>query len=150
MTLERARRVWIPLGVVAVFAAGVATGILYERGGAEPRAERPLGDHSVHGDPAARHLEQFRRRLELTDEQSRRVKDVLGGVHQAAMDLSGEFRTKFAAVRTRAWEDIRATLRQDQLPEFEKLVEELERVHAAHGDHSDRAGRDHGSHGRGQ
>lgn len=154
MTVENARKVWIPLGLVALFAAGVATGILYERGAPPPRVEPSVhGDHSAHGDPAARHLEHFRRRLELTDEQSRRVKGVLDGVHKAAVELRGEFHREFEAVRTRAWEDIRATLSQDQLPEFEKLVQELEGAHASdrgHRDPRDDGGRDHGPHGQGR
>jgi len=118
-----AKVIWIHVGLVALFAGGAAAGILCYH-----RAVHPPGGH------ASQSVERFRQRLDLTDEQTAKVRAVLDGVHVEMGSLTREFHEKFKAIRSQACQDIRATLAEKQIPEFEKLVSELEEEHAPHRD----------------
>lgn len=120
-----AKIIWIHVGLVALFAGGVAAGILYHHHVLHSHRDPP-----AHGRDATHSAEHFRKRLDLTDEQAEKVKGVLEGVHQEMLALTSEFHEKFTTIRSRAWKEIRSALTEKQLPAFEKLVEELERQHS--------------------
>jgi len=121
-----AKMIWIHVGLLALFATGVAVGVLYHhhvmhpQEGVQRHGGHPTDEHS-------QFVDQFRKRLDLTDEQTAKVRDILDGLHKEMMGLSKEFRDKFNTTRGRAWENIRAMLSEKQRLEFEKLVEELEK-----------------------
>ena len=122
-----AKVIWILVGLVALFAGGVAAGILYQRGMPSVHRGFPEGRHD-----AAHFVDHFRQRLALSDEQAAEVKDVLDSLHKEMEGLMNGFHGNFTALRRRAWADIRATLSEKQRSEFDKLVEELEMEHSHH------------------
>ncbi|MCR4317339.1 MAG: hypothetical protein NUW37_13460 [Planctomycetes bacterium] len=119
------RTIWLFILFVAIFAGGFAVGILYHRHFAFPHFD-------AHGDPdpAAHFALYFRDRLELTDAQTAKIESVLDRVHDEMMVSANEFHKSFEAVRAGAFAEIRETLTEEQIPEFEKLVEEMENAHA--------------------
>jgi len=127
-----AKMIWIHIGLVALFATGVAAGVLYHhhimhpQEGVQRHGGHPTDEHST------QFVDQFRQRLDLTDEQTAKVRDILDGLHKEMMGLSKDFRDKFNTARSRAWENIRAMLSEKQRLDFEKLVEELEKKSAHH------------------
>jgi len=128
-----AKVIWIHIGLVALFAGGVAGGILYHHH--FMHAHDTVRRHGVHpsgGHDSTHTVDQFRSRLNLTDEQTSKVKDVLDGLHKEMMGPTTEFRDKFSTLRSRAWADIRASLSEKQLLEFERLIEEMEKKHTFH------------------
>lgn len=129
-----AKIIWIHAGLVTLFAGGVAAGILYHRHGTQPVGAFPAhGDASAHRNDVERFLEYFRKRLDLSEPQAEKVEDVLEDVHKEMLVLRKEFHERFETIRSRAWVNIRTTLSEEQLPAFEKLIEEMEREHAPTG-----------------
>jgi hypothetical protein len=120
-----ARAIWMAVGLVAILAGGFAGGVLFQRRDMHPRTH-----HAGHGDDVAHFLEHFRMRLDLTERQAEKVKSVLDDLHKEMAVVMNGFHEKFETTRSRAWEDIRATLTEEQLPAFEKLVQEMEKHHA--------------------
>lgn len=123
-----AKGIWISVGLVALFAGGVAAGVLYCH-----HHTMSLHDHARHGTRDAAHgqyMEHFRKRLDLTDEQAAKVNDVLGRLHKEMQRAARDFHDNFKTLRSRAWTDVRATLSEKQRSEFETLVEEMEKKHA--------------------
>lgn len=120
---------WIHVGLVSLFAGGIAAGHLYHRHFARPVP--PMPDHGGHHD-AGPYVDRFRKRLDLSDAQTAKVKEILDGTHKEMETLAGEFHGKFRTLRGRAWTDIRATLTEEQRPEFDKLIEEMEKTHSGH------------------
>jgi len=123
-----AKVIWIHVGLVALFAGGVAVGhILHPN-----LTHQPHGEHIRGGHDATHFTDHFRKRLDLTEEQNTKVKDILDSLHKEMMGLTKDFQGKFKTLRSQAWVDIRATLSDKQRLEFEKLVEEMETKHAFH------------------
>jgi ABC-type transporter lipoprotein component MlaA len=122
-----AKTLWILVGLVALFAGGVAAGILGYH-----YAVLPHGGPSTHRHDAASPGDHFRKRLDLTDEQAAEVKGILDGLHKEMEPLAKGFHDKFETLRSQAWTDIRATLSDEQRVEFDRLVEEMEKRHAPH------------------
>lgn len=125
-----AKMVWIHAGLVALFAGGVAVGVLCHH------HMRPAGHGPQHhgrqhhaGQDVGPFVDHFRKRLDLSEEQTAKVKETLQGMHKELTDMARGFHEKFKTSRARAWADIRGLLSEKQRAEFEKLVEDLELHH---------------------
>ncbi len=89
-----AKMIWILIGLVALFATGVAVGVLYHHRSMHPHGGHPTEEHST------QFVDPFRKRLDRTEEQTAKVKDILDGLHKEMMGLSKDFRDKFSTART--------------------------------------------------
>lgn len=94
----------------------------------------PHADHPSHGH-TAHFMDHLRKRLDLSDEQAVKVKEVLDELQKETERLASGSPGKLDACRSRAWADIRVTLNEEQRSEFDKLIEE-------HHGHTE--GREHG------
>jgi peroxiredoxin/Spy/CpxP family protein refolding chaperone len=84
----------------------------------------PHAGHRAHGHGAAPPMDHLRKRLNLTDEQTAKVKGVLDRLHKEMAPLTEGSRDEFESLRSRAWADIRATLSEKQRSEFDTLIHE--------------------------
>ena len=112
--------------VLTVFVVGVAAGALsmnlYQ--GKGPRAR------GGHGTPVAI-VDKMKGRLSLTGEQSETIEGILRDTfkeYDKLREISApcfeQIKPRFEAVRQAGRDKVRATLTEQQLPEFEKMVQE--------------------------
>lgn len=117
--------------VLAIFSIGFVSGLLamnlYERFNSkneDPRPER--------GQPPYVYVtERINRRVNLTPEQKTQVQEILTDqfdqfdkIRDEMRPKMKEFEPRFAEVRRLSRDKVRAVLSAEQLPEFEKLLEE--------------------------
>lgn len=127
-----AKIIWIHIGLVALLAGGIAIGILYHHHVVRPYDLPCHGGHPGGHRDATPFADHFRKRLGLTDEQTAKVRATFDALHLEMMGLAKEFQDKFKTLRSRAWTEVRGTLSEKQQPEFDRLVEELEKRHTFH------------------
>lgn len=112
--------------VLAVFLMGFAAGILsmslYQRAtGSGPHYEdrKPPQDHL---------LEKMSKRLNLSPEQKEQIRAILEETFQKYSEIRKDMEPRINAVRQQSRDRIRALLSKEQLPEFEKMVQESDRA----------------------
>jgi hypothetical protein len=104
----------IPILVGFIAGAAVATWYL---------EYRETGDGK---DRYSRMLEEFSKRLELTDEQKRQIGEILEEKRQKISALRAEIRPRFEEIRRAVREDIRSLLNPDQQKAFDAIQSEWE------------------------
>lgn len=88
----------------------------------------PRGVHRwEHGQPQARLLERFTRRLRLTAEQRAQVATILEATRQKIEALRAESRPRFEAIRNSTRAEIRQLLTPEQQQTFDVMDAEFER-----------------------
>ncbi len=114
--------------VMTVFVIGVAAGALsmnlYQGRGSHTRGPHPT--------PVAI-VDKMKARLSLTPDQSEHIGAILKDtfneydrIKQIAEPCFQEIKPRFDAVRQASRDKVRAVLTEEQLPEFEKMVRELD------------------------
>ena len=114
-------KIWLVL--VAVFAFGCVTGAALDglyRSRAGGRAER--GEDERRKSEA--HFERMRRELNLTDDQTTRVRSVLDETREEYRRLRAEVRPRFEEPRLKARARIRELLSSEQQQKFDALAAE--------------------------
>jgi hypothetical protein len=112
--------------VLSVFVIGVAAGALsmnlYQGRGARPRGARIT---------AVAVVDKMKGRLSLTPDQSERIEAIVKEtfsqydiLRENAAPCFEQIKPRFDAARQAGREKIRATLTEQQLPEYEKMVQE--------------------------
>jgi Spy/CpxP family protein refolding chaperone len=120
--------------VLVVFVIGFAVGALsmnlYK---SRPGSETPRGERHG-GNPEVRIVEKMNKRLSLTEDQQQQIGAILRETfaeYKATRDLMqpkvNEFIPRFDATRQKGRERMRAVLKPEQLPEFEKMIAERDR-----------------------
>ncbi len=71
-------------------------------------------------------LEEFGRRLDLTEEQSRQIEAILEEKRKKISALRAEIRPRFDEIRRAVREDIRTVLKPRQIEEFDAIQDEWE------------------------
>jgi Spy/CpxP family protein refolding chaperone len=99
------------------------------------------------GGPAAgpKIIERFQKELDLNDQQTAQVKDILMRTQDQFMQLRNESRPKYIAIREQSEKDIKAILTPEQQAKLEawfKREGDRERERGDRGDRGDRADRD--------
>ena len=112
--------------VLSVFVIGVAAGAL-SMNLYQGRGSRPRGPH---GTPVAI-VDKMKSRLSLTPDQSERIEAILKDtfkeydtLRESAAPCFQQIKPRFEAVRHAGRDKVRAALTEQQLPEFEKMVQE--------------------------
>jgi hypothetical protein len=120
--------------VFSIFAIGFLAGILamnlYER-------MRSNGPEEGRGKPQDFIIKKMEQRLSLSTEQHSRIRSILDETFDRYKSLRVEMRdqipqlkeyeSKFDEVRLKQREKIREVLSEKQLPEFEKMLQEMEK-----------------------
>jgi Spy/CpxP family protein refolding chaperone len=129
-------RLWFALFVVAVFGAGMASGVILGRrlwvpvgadaDGFGPPPPGP-GFGRRGGPPPPRLMERLTARLELTDEQRTKVDAVLRSRRERLDQLQREVGDRFEREQHELRTEIRALLTPDQQEKFDRWVEETSR-----------------------
>ena len=119
---NKARLIVLSIFIIG-FAAGALSMNLYE--------SLMNTSKDKHRKPQEVILKKIDERVNLNSEQQARIKEILGETSeqykQIRTDMDPklkEFEPRFAEVRRKSRERIRAELSESQLPEFEKLLEE--------------------------
>lgn len=121
--------------VLAIFVIGFAAGALsmnlYER--FNPKS--PENGRGPHGNPADRVIKDMSDKLSLTPDQQTQIKAILDETFgkyreiRRQMDEDSEvkkYMPRFDETRLQGRDKIRTVLKPEQLPEFEKMVKELD------------------------
>lgn len=112
------------LGAVAGFALSSIIGDVQAR----KEHESPYGNIS----------DYLKKRLHLDQEQIRLYDEVLETRRARMAEIHGEYRNSFRRQIDTLRQEIRAILRDDQLVEYEKFIEEYERYREAKRVHEDK------------
>ena len=118
--------------VVTVFVIGVAAGALslnlYEQMTSSPKKDIPQ-----HGTEFL--IKRLDERVGLTTDQQDQIKKILDETSEKYREIRSEleprikdFEPRFNAVREQSRDRIRALLTPDQLPKYEKMIEERDRM----------------------
>lgn len=118
--------------VIAVFVIGFAAGALslnlYQR------LTKPASP-SNSDDRAGVLIQKMNQRMDLTSDQQVRIREILNGTVKKYVELRKEmeprikdFEPRFNAVRQQQRDEIRALLNEKQLPKFEEMVQEQDRL----------------------
>lgn len=123
--------------VLAIFVIGFAAGALsmnlYERFNSNKNSEKGHGPRG--GNPAERVLRDMSDKLSLTPDQQTQIKAILDETFgkydeiRRQMDEDPEvkkYMPRFDETRSQGREKMRAVLKPEQLPEYEKMVKELD------------------------
>ncbi len=126
-------RIWFALFVLAVFCVGLAAGaIVGRRYGAPARAfdgagfVGPAGRGPGSGRPpsAARLIDRLDRELQLTDEQRTGIQKIFEARRERLEGVQRDMRNRMDQEQRELQEEIRTVLTPEQLPKFEKWLEE--------------------------
>ena len=118
---------------VAFISGGIIGGLvinLYNRahpgqfvsGGPHPHGDRPGGPGSGPGGL----IGQFQTELQLTDDQTRQVKDILDKSRDQMTQLRTQTRPQFMAIREQTESQIRAILNPEQQKKFDEMSKKKE------------------------
>lgn len=119
--------------VLVVFVIGFAVGALsmnLYQSKVDPGA-RP---NKRHGEPEVRIVEKMNKRLSLTEDQQQQIGAILREtfaeyrvIREEMQPKVNEFIPRFDTTRQKGRERVRAVLKPEQLPEFEKMIAEQDR-----------------------
>jgi uncharacterized membrane protein len=122
----KARLIVITVFVIG-FAAGALSLNLYQRltSPASPRSD----------DRAGLIIQKMNDKVGLTSEQQARIREILDGTVKKYIDIRKEmeprikdFEPRFNAVRQQQRDEIRALLTEKQMPKFDEMVQEQDRL----------------------
>ena len=125
--------------VVSVFLIGFVAGAfslnLYHQWMGSNSPERG-------GDPSNRILKKMDDRLSLTTEQEAQIKSILEDTFKKYKDIRSEmeprvkeFEPRFNEARQQGRDKMRAVLSEEQLPKYEEMVQEQDRMREERGEH---------------
>jgi hypothetical protein len=123
----KARLIVITVFVIG-FAAGALSLNLYQRltSAASPRNREDRTGMIVH---------EMNERVGLTSDQQTRIREILDGTAKKYNEIRKDmeprikdFEPRFNAVRQQSRDEIRALLNEKQLPKFEEMVQERDRL----------------------
>jgi Spy/CpxP family protein refolding chaperone len=128
MTNRRAAA-WFAVFAVAVFACGLASGILVDRLLVPPGPIFPFGRAmAMRGPNPDRLADRLARELSLTGEQRTRVRDIFesrrGHVQQMHRELRADARRRFEAEQAALREELRKVLTPEQQAKFDAMVKQ--------------------------
>ena len=119
--------------VVSVFVIGFAAGALSLN-----LYQRFLSASNPEPDPRDRtgvFLKKLNDKMDLTSDQKNKIREILDNtgrgykqIRQKMQPCVKDFEPQFDAVRQQGREAIRAVLNEDQLPKFEEMVSEQDRI----------------------
>lgn len=116
----------VRLIVVAIFLIGVVAGALsmnlYQRISSSGDLDR-----SHYSRPQDYVFDKLNRRLELTQDQQQKIRDILNDTFSQYNAISREADPKINAVRQQNRDRIRALLTKEQLPKYEAMVAESDK-----------------------
>ena len=118
--------------VIAVFVIGFAAGALslnlYQRL-TSPASPRDNGDRT------GVIIQKMNERMDLSSEQQAHIREILDGTAKKYSEIRKDmeprikdFEPRFNAVRQQSRDEIRALLNEKQLPKFEEMVQEQDRM----------------------
>ncbi|HSE97282.1 MAG TPA: hypothetical protein VLD57_03360 [Blastocatellia bacterium] len=123
-------RLFVLAVFVIAFAAGALSMNLYHRASSNPDVERGRGpgrgpDHIV---------EKMSKKLDLSADQQEKIRGILGETFEEYKKIREEmdpefskYKPRFDAVRQRGREKMRQVLTEEQLPNFEVMIQEQDR-----------------------
>jgi len=125
----KARLIVITVFVIG-FAAGALSLNLYERlTSASNKEPNPR-------DRAGLYIKKMNDKMKLTSDQQSKIRDILDNtgkryseIRQKMQPCVKDFVPQFDAARQQGRDEIRAVLSENQLPKFEEMVEEQDRLH---------------------
>lgn len=124
-------RIWFALFVLAVFAVGLATGVMVGWRLAPPPPafqgrgyDGPGGRGSGRPPSPARLIDRLDRELELTDEQRTRIQQIFEARREPLQRTQREMRERMEREQRELQAEIRKVLTAEQQPKFDRWLEE--------------------------
>ncbi len=115
---------WIALSFLAIFAAGIVSGVILERHllDQKPRREhRTSREGSREG--GNRFLDRMAEELDLTAEQKQHMQDLFKNNEERIKQLHSDMDDQLRALRAQFVEEIKSVLTEEQVQKFDAMIE---------------------------
>ncbi|NOR15121.1 MAG: hypothetical protein GQ544_05415, partial [Candidatus Aminicenantes bacterium] len=119
---------WIALSFLAIFAAGIVSGVILERHlldqkpGREHRTSR-MGPRDSSREGGNRFLDRMAEELDLTAEQKQQMQDLFKNNEERIKQLHSDMADQLRALRTQFMEEIKSVLTEEQVKKFDAMIE---------------------------
>jgi len=118
--MKNTYKFWIVLSFIAVFAAGVAGGILFENSFLDKKPRRNGERRSSVRFPT---LEMMAEELGLSLEQQEKLKEIFKNNEERLNTLRSQIHDQYTALRSQVKEEMMAIFSEDQRIKFEAMIE---------------------------
>ena len=111
---------WIVLSFIAVFAAGVAGGVLFENNFLDKKPRRDGEKRSSVRFPT---LEMMAEELNLSSEQQEKLREIFKNNEERINTLRSQIHDQYATLRSQLKEEMDQVFTEDQQTQFEAMIE---------------------------
>lgn len=111
---------WIVLSFIAVFAAGVAGGILFENNFLDKKPRRNTERRSSVRFPT---LEMMAEELGLTSEQQEKLREIFKNNEERLNTLRNQIHDQYTALRSQVKEEMMEVFSEEQKIKFEAMID---------------------------
>ena len=115
---------WIALSFLAIFVAGIVSGVVLERHflDKKPRREHRSSREGSH-EGENRFLDRMAQELSLTAEQKLQMQDIFKNSEERIKSLRGKIDEQYRALRVQFVEEIKSILTEEQVKKYDAMIE---------------------------